>query len=137
MFSCQTEEDHLVQGHLYISLGKPWAGMMQLWEVFQHQGQLKAHPSQKKAEEASIQEKMLSYFRRRRSGHNMQQKDRGDRAQNCHFPETEARETNCLLITVLGFYSGGLAEEEKCMRTPSDLGWFMVAFEIAGKTMTL
>lgn len=46
-------------------------------------------------------------------------------------------ETNCLLITVLGFYSGGLAEEEKCIGTPSDLGWFMVAFEIAGKTMTL
>lgn len=115
MFSCQTEEDHLVQGHLYISLGKPWAGMMQLWEVFQHQGQLKAHPSQKKAEEASIQEKMLSYFRRRRSGHNMQQKDRGDRAQNCHFPETEARDelssNNCLGILFWGLSRGGKVYE--------------------------
>jgi hypothetical protein len=56
MFPCQTEKDHLVQGHLYISLGKPWAGMMQLWEAFQLEGQLKAHPSQKKAKETSIQD---------------------------------------------------------------------------------
>lgn len=56
MFPCQTEEDHLVQGHHCVSLGKPWAGMMKLWEAVQLQGQHKAHPSQEMAEETSIQD---------------------------------------------------------------------------------
>lgn len=112
MVSCQTEEDHLVQGHLYISLGKAWAGMMQLWEAFQLQGQLKAHPSQKKAEEASIQDQMPSYLKRKRNSHNMLQKERADGVQSCRFPKTEAR-NKVSFNNYLGILFWGLRSGEK------------------------